>query len=400
MSVRTLPRDLGAWHGKPVVVRVDWNIPLQGPPENESILKIVRTVPLIQRLQQAGAVVVCLTHLGRPSSLKDLDFSTKKLVPFLSRQGLRVEWLPGDVTKAKERKEMREKIERARPGNVFLLENVRFFAGEEKNAPTLAKAFAELGDVFVNEAFAASHRAHASVVGIAKLLPAYAGPNLEEEVERLQAVRIAKKSPSLGFFGGKKISSKLPALQALQKKSQGLYLGGAMAVTCEAARGKEVGASFVEPGQATAARALLKCKNVHLPLDYLVVEAVKEGAKTRITDLDDLRPQEIIVDVGPRTLVLWAEAIRRARSILWNGPMGITEIDGFAAGSRALARYLGYLPHQAEVVVGGGDTIPILAAAGVIERVGFVSTGGGAMLDFLVQGESLPGLRPLVVKRA
>ncbi len=399
MPLRSLPHDLKDWHGKRVLLRVDWNIPLEAAVDPESELKIARTIPTIHRLQQAGAIVVCLTHLGRPTSAKEAAFSTKKLLPFLVRHRLKMEWMGADVMSTKGRHDVLEAFAAARPGSVFLLENTRFYAGEEKNAVAFSKALATLGDVFVNEAFGACHREHASVVGIAKLLPAYAGLNVIDEIEHLQAIRTAKKTPTIGFFGGKKISSKLPALEALQKNVDALYLGGAMAVACEAARGKKVGASYIEPGQAKAAQALLKRKNVHLPVDYVVVKRIEEGAKTRITDADGIAADENVVDVGPRTLVLWADAIRKAALILWNGPMGIAEIDAFAAGSRGLARYLGFLPHKAQVVVGGGDTLPILTAAGVIDRISFVSTGGGAMLDFLGQGESLPGLRPLVVKK-
>ena len=400
MPLRTLPQDLGDWHGKRVLLRVDWNIPLDAASDPESELKIARTVPTIHRLQQAGAIVLCLTHLGRPASTRDRAFSTKKLLPFLARHRLRVEWRGEDVMNTKERQELSRVILEARPGSVFLLENTRFSPGEEKNADGFSKALASLGDQFVNDAFGACHRAHASIVGIPKHLPAWAGMSLVEEVERLQAVRDAKKIHAIGFFGGKKISSKLPTLEALQKKVDALYLGGAMATACEAARGKKVGISYVESGQAKAARALLKRKNVHLPVDYVVTKHLEEGAKTRIVDADGIAADEMVVDVGPRTLVLWADAIRKAALIVWNGPMGVTEIDAFAAGSRGLARYLGFLPRKAQVVAGGGDTLPVLAAAGVMDRFGFVSTGGGAMLDFLGQGESLPGLRPLLVKKS
>lgn len=400
MPVRPLPDDLRAWRGKRVLLRVDWNIPLEAAHDPESELKITRVLPTIHRLQHAGAIVLCLTHLGRPTSAKDGACSTKRLLPFLLRHRLKVEWKGEDVMRAKEREELLQAANVARPGTVFLLENTRFYPGEEKNAAACSKALASLGEVFVNDAFGACHRAHASIVGIATRLPAYAGMNVVEEVERLQVFRSAKRSHAIGFFGGKKISSKLPTLEVLQKNVEALYLGGAMAVACEAARGKKVGMSYVEPGQAKAARALLSRKNVHLPIDYVAVKRIEEGAKTRITDIDGITADEVVVDVGPRTLVCWADAIRKAARIVWNGPMGITEIDAFAAGSRGLARYLGFLPHKAEVVAGGGDTLPVLAAAGVMDRLRFVSTGGGAMLDFLEQGESLPGLRPLLTKKS
>ncbi|MBP7005937.1 phosphoglycerate kinase [Patescibacteria group bacterium] len=398
MTLRSLPESLRDWRGKRVLVRVDWNIPLDGSVDQESGLKLTRSFPLIDRLRRAGAIVVLITHVGRPTA-QEMTLSTKHLIPFLKKHRQAIEWIKGDYSAAKDRETMLKQIVKATPGSVFLLENLRFFAGEEKNTAVFVKTLAMFGEIFINEAFAVCHRAHASVVGVANLLPSYAGPALEEEVTRLEAVRSAPKKPAIAFFGGKKISSKLAVLEALQKKQHAVYLGGAMAVTCEAARGKRVGASYLEPGQKSVALKLLRHKNMRLPLDYIVATELKEGARTRITTADDIHEQEIVVDVGPQTLIMWADAIRSAAAIVWNGPMGVSEISAFAAGSRGLARYLGYLPHKAEVIVGGGDTIPLLAETGVINRVTYVSTGGGAMLAFLVEGVKLPGIQALFGKK-
>lgn len=395
MALRSLPKDLHAWQGKTVLVRVDWNIPLHGPLDGESSLKIERSLPFVHRLQRAGAIVVLVTHLGRPTSAKEVELSTKHLLPTLKKQRLNLMWLEGDITKEKERRPMLEMVKGARPGSVFLLENVRFYPGEEKNDPAFAKVLAEFGEVFINDAFAVCHRAHASVVGVTKDLPSYPGPGLEKEVERIQAMMTSAKKPFIAFIGGGKISTKLGTIEVLRKKTQALYLGGAMSLVCEAARGKSVGASRVEPGQKAVALRLLKQKNIHLPVDYVVVDRLEDGAKMRVSDLSDIQKNEYAVDVGPRTLVQWAEVIRGAGSILWNGPVGITEVSAFAAGSRGLARFFGYLPHTAETLVGGGDTLPMLTDAGVMDRIGFVSTGGGALLDFFVDGEKLPGLSVL-----
>lgn len=397
MMLRSLPESLRDWRGKRVLVRVDWNIPLDGSTDQESHLKLTRSFPLIDRLRRAGAITVLITHVGRPSA-QETTFSTKHLLPSLKKHRQTVEWMKGDYSVAKTREDMLMRVQSAAPGSVFLLENLRFFAGEEKNLAAFSRALASFGEVFVNEAFAVCHRAHASVVGVAKILPSYAGPALEEEVNRLAEVRSAHQKPAIAFFGGKKISSKLEVMEALQKKQQAVYLGGAMAVTCEAARGKQIGASYLEPGQKTAALKLLKHKNIHLPVDYVVAREMKAGAKTRATTIDGVQEKDIVVDIGPQTLALWAKAIRGAGSILWNGPMGVSEISTFAAGSRGLARYLGHLPHKAEVTVGGGDTIPLLEEVGVMEKISYVSTGGGAMLAFFVEGDRLPGIQVLLKK--
>lgn len=395
MALRSLPKDLSDWRGKRVLVRVDWNIPLKTDVDAESHLKIERSLELIHLLKDAGAKTILMTHLGRPASANEPALSTKHLLPLLKKYRLDVHWLGHDLTKATDRLKTLDEIEAGRDGSVFLLENVRFYPGEEKNAVSFAKNLAVLGDVYVNDAFAVSHRAHASVVGVAKLLPCFAGPALQEEVSRLEKIREAQKKPMLAFFGGKKISGKLEAIETLRKKAKTVFLGGAMALTCEQACGKNVGKSYIEPGQKTAALRLMKQKNIVLPSDYIVASELSSEAKTRISDLSDVRRDEYVVDVGPRTLVMWANAIKEAASAVWNGPMGITEISEFAAGSRGLARFLGFMPHKAQTLIGGGDTLPVLHAAGVMNAVGYVSTGGGAMLDFLVGGEALPGLKAL-----
>ncbi len=395
MALRSLPSDLSDWKGKSILVRIDWNIPLHGQIDGGSSLKIERSLGLIHRLQYAGAKIVLMTHLGRPQSAKDTEYSAKQLLPFLKKSRLNVLWLGGDIMNDNERGRMLETVTKAPSGSVFLLENVRFYPGEEKNDSAFAKDLAIFGEVFINDAFAVSHRAHASVVGVAKVLPSYAGPGLEEEVSRIGGMMKSAKKPFIAFIGGGKISTKIKIIEALRKKTQALYLGGAMSLACEAARGKSVGASRIETGQKVTALHLMKQKNIHLPVDYIVTDSLKEGAKMRVSDLSDIKKGEYAVDVGPRTLVMWAEAIRGAASALWNGPVGITEVPAFGAGSRGLARFLGYMPHNADTLVGGGDTLPVLVEAGVIDRIGFVSTGGGAMLEFLGEGEKLPGLKAL-----
>lgn len=383
-----------------MLLRVDWNIPLDQELNDESLLRISRSLPVVKRLTEAGAKVILVTHCGRPASAQDLQYSTERLLPFLKRQHIRVIWHDANLLDADDRSRFLDAIQAARPGTLHLLENIRFYSGEEKNQSTFAKQLASLGEVFVNDAFAVSHRAHASVVGVTKYLDSYAGPALEEEIRELNAFRkkgTNANGPTVVFFGGKKISSKKAAILQLMTTANKVYLGGAMASVAEVARGRSVGRSFVEEGQQAFAKKLLMAKNVVFPVDYVVADALTSEANVRISDGGDLKKHEYIVDVGPRTLVLWAEAIRGAGRALWNGPMGIAEVESFGGGSRGLARFLGYMAKSTKTLVGGGDTIPVLERAGVMERISFVSTGGGAMLDFLVHGEALPGLKPLLL---
>ena len=399
MKLRTLPAKLDAWEGKRVLLRVDWNVSLEGALDGESLLRLTRSLPVLHRLTEAGARVLVLTHCGRPTSARDGAYSTEHLVPLLKRVGIRVAWHDADLSSAEEREHLVQTIDRAKPGTIHLLENIRFYPGEEKNLKAFAKHLASIGDVFVNDAFSVSHRAHASILGVTQYLDSYAGPGLCEEVEALKPFikkATAADTPTIAFFGGKKLSSKKEPILRLMKTAQKVYLGGAMALAGEAARGRSLGRSYLEPGQERFAKQLVAAKNVVFPVDYVVVSDLNPEAKTRISDGTDIAAKESIVDVGPRTLMLWAEAIRSAKRALWNGPMGIAEIDPFGAGSRGLARFLGYISPKAKTVAGGGDTIPILAQAGVMDRLSFVSTGGGALLDYLVRGETLPGIKPLL----
>lgn len=401
MKLRSLPKNLSAWEGRRVLLRVDWNVPLDQELSDESLLRISRSLPVLKRLTEAGAKVILITHCGRPASVHDGRFSTERLLPLLKRLQIRVAWHDANLLDADDRSRLRDAIDEAKLGTLHLLENIRFYPGEEKNQPTFAKQLASLAEVFVNDAFAVSHRAHASVVGVAKHLDSYAGPALEEEVMQLTRYcqKPSKKDAStIVFFGGKKISTKKEAILQLMTTVSKVYLGGAMALVAEAARGRALGKSYVEEGQQAFAKKLLAAKNIVLPLDYVVADALTPEASLRISNGADLQAHEYIVDVGPRTLVLWAEAIRGAKRALWNGPMGITEVEAFGAGSRGLARFMGCISKTVHTLVGGGDTIPVLAQAGVMNEISFVSTGGGAMLDFFVEGDALPGLIPLLLQ--
>lgn len=398
-TFRALPKTLGSWRGKRVLVRVDWNIPLDGEIDGESDLRITRVFPCLQRLQEAGAVVVILTHLGRPTGVQP-ELSTAHLLERCQEYGLTITHHPHALDKAQERKELLEVLGAAEEGSLHLLENVRFFAGEEKNSLAFAKGLASLGEVFIQEAFSVCHRAHASVVGVAKLLPSYAGPALMREVEALTPFFAKAKLRGFQvFFGGKKLSTKASAIEALLDRVDEVFLGGALALTAERALGRETGKSFIEEGQQARIKRWMKTKRVHLPADYVVADALEEGARTWVVAPDQIPSDAYMVDIGPKTLASWSKSIKQAQRIIWNGPMGIAEIQPFGAGSRGLARYLAHLPKGAQVIVGGGDTIPLLAQADVISRISHVSTGGGALLDTLVQGYRLPGLSVLLGRK-
>lgn len=391
---RSLPSNFNL-NGKYVLVRLDWNIPFDRVSrithhESPDALKIERSLKTLREFKKRGAITVILTHLGRPER-KDAKFSTRRLVPVLKKFKVNVQFLEGRVSEVSDRKRMVETIRRAKPGSVFLLENVRFEKGEEKNSKPLAKAYAELGDIFVNDAFASSHRAHASVVGIARVLPSYAGPELVSEIQTLSRLLDDPPRPFIAVVGGAKISTKIDALLALLKRCDLVCAGGAMASTIFAADGRRVGTSLVETSALRHADRIKHHRRLVLPADFVVADKKKH----RTIRLGAIKPQEAIVDVGPKTIEIWRRAFSHARTILWNGPVGLIEKTMFAKGTEALARALAD-QEQAFVVAGGGDTIPVILKTGTESRFDFLSMGGGAMLEFIAKNGKLPGITCLV----
>lgn len=391
MHLRSLATEK-QWKGKRVLVRVDFNVPLEETVDQESFLKITRSLETIRWLLNKGAVVILLTHLGRPKGA-EAAFSTQRLLPILKTHKLNPIFHPEEIIKKTECARLQKELTEAKESSLHLLENVRFNPGEEENDRTLAKIYASFGDCFVNEAFAVCHRKQASVVALAKLLPSYAGLALQEEVRWLEKILAKPKSPFFVFLGGKKISTKIPLIRALLPLCDRIYLGSAMAATCLAAQGVEMGESFVEKEQFRVAKTLLKQKQVHLPLDFIVSRSATIATEKRCVAPDAIQPIEIVVDVGLKTLKQWADEIKTAKTILWNGPVGITEVDAFAAGSRGLARFIGkHAKGSATGVAGGGDTLPVIFSARVEEEFDYLSTGGGAMIEFLAKAGRLPGL--------
>lgn len=385
--------------GKRVFLRVDWNVPLKGAFAAEDSLKLTRSFATIEDLAKRGAVVLVAMHLGRPKG-KDQELSTSKLLSkVVAAKGPRIEFL-GEYLDSKDGlKSAADTVRKAKAGTVFLLENVRFYAGEEKNDLKLAKAYASLADIFVNDAFASSHRKHASVFGVAKLLPHYAGPTLVEEVAALEKLLDNPKKPYLAIIGGAKLTTKLPVIEALLKIADKVLIGGAMAHAFYAAKKLEIGKSYIEKEGIAAARKLLKNPRIGLPSDGVAAKKVEPGAKAWSVNVAKLKKSEAIGDIGPVTMREWSEEIRKAKTIVWNGPLGVADILAFSHGSMVICRAMAAKSRGPSFgVVGGGDTLPVVLRSGMEEWFDHISTGGGAMLEFITKKGKLPGLEALVKK--
>jgi phosphoglycerate kinase len=379
--------------GKRVLVRADLNVPLEDGRITDDT-RIAESLPTINAVLGAGAsrVVVC-SHLGRP---KGTDPSLS-LAPVAERMG---ELLGRPVVLAPDcvGTEAEAAAAAAPAGAVVLLENLRFHAEEEKNDPGFARQLAGLADVYVNDAFGAAHRAHASTEGIARLLPSAAGILMEKEVRYLGELLADPPRPFMAIVGGAKVSTKIPALERLLPLVDALLVGGGMANTFLKAKGVNVQGSLVEDELvADAARILDACDErglpVHLPVDCVAADRFAADADVAHVDVVDVPPGYMILDIGPRTVSAFAEVLHGAGAVIWNGPMGVFEMEPFARGSLGIARALGAL--HATTVVGGGETAAVVALAGVKEDITHVSTGGGASLE-LLEGKELPGVAALM----
>jgi phosphoglycerate kinase len=376
--------------GKKVLVRVDFNVPLADGAVADD-MRIRAALPTISYLLEHGAAMALCSHLGRPKgpdpklSLRPV---ARRLGEILRRD---VPLLPDAVGPA-----VREVVGRLRRGEVVLLENVRFHPEEEKNDPAFAKELASGYDLYVNDAFGAAHRAHVSTEGVAKILPAYAGLLLEKELLALGGLLSAPQRPFLAIIGGAKVSTKIDVLRALLARVDALAIGGGMANTCLLAMGRRVGRSLAEPDRAGEAKAILddakaKSKRVLLPDDVLCAPSVDEaGAPGAIVKGVDEVPDDLaIVDIGPRTIERYADEIRRAKTIFWNGPVGVFEIPAFGKGTKRVAELLA--SSGAVTVVGGGESVQAVEELGLADKMTHVSTGGGASLE-LIEGKTLPGV--------
>ncbi|MEX2046292.1 MAG: phosphoglycerate kinase [Chloroflexota bacterium] len=376
--------------GKKVLVRVDLNVPLAGGTVADD-MRIRAALPTIRHLIEHGAAVALCSHLGRPKGpdpKHSLRPVARRLGELLERD---VALLPDCVGPA-----VRTAVLALRPGDVVLLENVRFHPEEEKNDPAFAAELARGYDLYVNDAFGAAHRAHASTEGVARILPAYAGLLLEKELVALGGLVRAPRRPFLAIIGGAKVSTKIDVLRALLARVDALAIGGGMANTFLLATGRTIGRSLAEPDRAGEARAILddakaQGKRVLLPEDVLCAPSIDEAGARAVTpkDVDDVPEDLAIGDVGPRTIERYADEIRRANTIFWNGPLGVFEIPAFATGTKRVAELLA--ASRAATIVGGGESVQAVEELGLADRMTHVSTGGGASLE-LIEGKTLPGV--------
>jgi phosphoglycerate kinase len=383
-----LPEDLT---GKRVLVRVDLNVPMQdGSVSDDTRLRAV--VPTIAELSDRGAIVLLLSHFGRPKGANRPDMSTALLVkPMWELTGRSVEDCQGP--------EAERAVQTMLPGTIGILENTRFHEGEEKNDPDLARGMAALGDYFVNDAFSAAHRAHASTEGIAHFLPSFAGRAMEAELKALARALGSPERPVAAVVGGAKVSTKLAVLGHLVGKVDHLIIGGGMANTFLAARGIDVGKSLCEHELTGEANSIFERADqagctIHLPYDVVVAkECAPNPPSLRTVNVHEVAADEMILDVGPAAVEALADVLKTCRTLVWNGPLGAFEIVPFDKATVALAKTAAALTKEGSLVsvAGGGDTVAALNHAGVAQDFTFVSTAGGAFLEWM-EGRTLPGV--------
>jgi len=382
--------------GKTVLVRADLNVPVADGQVTDTT-RIDRLVPTLKEIAAKGAKVVVMSHFGRPKNGPDTKNSLRQVVPWVEKAlGAPVAFAEDCVGE-----KAAAAIAALPVGGVLILENTRFHAGEEKNDVELAKAMAALGDVYVNDAFSSAHRAHASTEGIAHLIPSAAGRLMQAELEALAKALAAPERPVAAVVGGAKISTKLELLLNMVSKVDMLVLGGGMANTFLFAKGVSVGKSLCEADMADQARAIMAkaessgCELL-LPVDGMMTKEFKAGAAHRLADVTAIAADEMMLDVGPKTVAFLSVKLQEAKTLVWNGPMGAFEIHPFDSGTNAVARLVAGLTQQGRLlsVAGGGDTVAALEHAGVAAQFSYVSTAGGAFLEWL-EGKTLPGVAAL-----
>ena len=394
MTFKTLDSaDLG---GKRALVRVDFNVPMaDGAITDDTRLRT--SLPTIAKLRAGGAKVILLTHFDRPQGRRVPAMSLAPIVaPLAALIGAPVAFAEDCVGEFAEKA-----VATMKPGDVLLMENLRFHAGEEANDPTFASALAKSGDLYVNDAFSAAHRAHASTEGVAHLLPAYAGEAMRRELDALDAALGHPQKPVLGIVGGSKVSTKLDLLRNLILGLDQLAIGGGMANTFLAAQGHPVGASFCEQDLAQTAREIMALAAANhcellLPVDVVVAKELKPGQPATVRPLDAVAADDRILDAGPATVARLTAAMDASKTLIWNGPLGVFEIPPFDAATNAAARHAAALAKSGALiaVAGGGDTVSALRHAGVANDFTFVSTAGGAFLEWM-EGIPLPGVLAL-----
>jgi phosphoglycerate kinase len=386
--VNDIVRDV---RGKRVLVRVDFNVPLDENGRVADDMRIRASLPTLELLTRSGARVIVLSHLGRPKGAPGSAYSLKPVAEHLAQ----IAPFPVAFFSETDTDAARAATESVKPGHVLVLENTRFLPGEERNDDDLSRRFAQLGDVYVNDAFGASHRAHASTAGVAKLLhPAVAGLLMNAELQYLGSAMEDPKRPFVAILGGSKISGKIDVIEALLPKVDAILIGGAMACTFFRAMGFETGRSLVEEDRVEMARDVLNRAGTKLivPHDARVAPSLERAAEAHTVKRDGIPADEAMFDIGPGTGASYARAIHSARTVVWNGPMGVFETPPFDAGTLEIARAMADATENGTVtIVGGGDSAAAVAEAGLSGRMSHVSTGGGASLEFL-EGKRLPGV--------
>lgn len=380
--------------GKKAIVRVDFNVPMSKT-EKGTIADDVRiraALPTIHYLLENGATVILLSHLGRPKGEANPDFTlepvAKRLSELLEKP---VEFIASDKVIDDE---VKEKVKNLPDGSLALLQNTRYRAEEEKNDPDFSKELASLGDLYVNDAFGTSHRAHASNVGLASNLPSALGFLVEKEVDSMANMLEDPKRPFVSIMGGAKVSDKIGVIENLLEKIDTLLIGGGMAYTFLKAQGYEIGRSLLEEDKIDLSLELMekakqKGVNIVLPMDVVIAKEIDANAETKIVDVAEIPADMEGLDIGPKTRKKFAEEISRAKTVVWNGPMGVFEVAPFAAGTEAVAKALA--DSDAVSIVGGGDSALAIEKAGLNDKITHVSTGGGASLE-LLEGKELPGI--------
>ena len=391
MAFRTLD-DIGDVRGKRVLVREDLNVPMaDGVVTDDTRMRA--TIPTVTELADAGAIVLILAHFGRPKG-PSADLSLAQLTaPYSAVLGRPVHYIDweGDVAA----------VAALAPGDIAVLENTRFFGGEETNDPDVVARFAALGDLYVNDAFSAAHRTHASTEGLAHALPAFAGRAMQRELDALDKALGKPTHPVAAVVGGAKVSTKLAVLEHLVSQVDHLIIGGGMANTFLAARGVDVGKSVCEHDLVGTANAIFDAADkagctVHLPYDVVVAKEFRPNPPTRTVNVHEVAADEMILDIGPAAVEALADVLKNCRTLVWNGPLGAFETPPFDTATIALARTAAALTHEGSLVsvAGGGDTVAALNQAGVADDFTFVSTAGGAFLEWM-EGRELPGVAAL-----
>lgn len=388
MNKKTV-RDIDV-KGKRVLVRVDFNVPLSDGQVTDDT-RIRAALPTIQYLIDQGAKVILMSHLGRPKGAPDPKYSLKPAAERLGELlGKPVKMAPACVGP-----EVEAMVAELQPGDVLVLENTRFYPGETKNDPELAQQMARLGDIYVNDAFGSAHRAHASTEGVAHYLPAVAGFLMEKELNFLGKALESPERPFIAILGGAKISDKIGVIQNLLGKVDALLIGGGMANTFLAAQGYDMAESLVEAESLDTAKELLAqgADKLHLPVDLVVADAFDANAQSKVVPVDEVPAGWRALDIGPATVAHFSNRLAGAKTVVWNGPMGVFEFPAFAKGTFAIAEVLASL-EGATTIIGGGDSVAAVQQSGLADKITHISTGGGASLEFL-EGKVLPGVAAL-----